>query len=35
MSFIVETGLPIEDLGKVPAAARRAEELGYATLISP
>jgi probable F420-dependent oxidoreductase len=33
--FIVETGVPTEDLKKVPAAARRAEDLGYAALLSP
>ena len=33
--FIVETGIPIDDLRKVPEAARRAEDLGYASLLSP
>ena len=33
--FIVETGIPIEDLRKVPEAARRAEDLGYSALLSP
>ena len=33
--FIVETGIPIDDLRKVPDAAQRAEDLGYAALLSP
>lgn len=33
--FAVESGVPIEDLSKVPAAARRAEDLGYDALLSP
>lgn len=33
--FIVETGLPIDDLWRVPAAARRIEALGYAGALVP
>ena len=33
--FIVETGLPADDLWRVPAAARRIEALGYSAAISP
>ncbi|MGH7787615.1 MAG: TIGR03617 family F420-dependent LLM class oxidoreductase [Candidatus Binatia bacterium] len=33
--FIVETGVPVDDLWRVPAAARRIEALGYAAVIAP
>ncbi len=33
--FIVETGVPGEDLWRVPAAGRRIEALGYTAAISP
>jgi probable F420-dependent oxidoreductase len=33
--FIVETGVPADDLWRVPAAARRIEALGYASAITP
>jgi probable F420-dependent oxidoreductase len=33
--FVVETGLPADDLWRVPAAARRIEALGYSAAIAP
>jgi probable F420-dependent oxidoreductase len=33
--FIVETGVPADDLWRVPAAARRIEALGYSSAIAP
>ncbi len=33
--FIVETGVPGEDLWRVPAAARRVEALGYSCILAP
>ena len=33
--FIVETGVPIDDLWRVPAAARRIEALGYSGVLAP
>lgn len=33
--FIVETGVPVDDLWRVPAAARRIEALGYSSAIAP
>lgn len=33
--FIVETGVPVDDLWRVPAAARRIEALGYSAAIAP
>ena len=33
--FLVEAGLPVDDLWRVPAAARRLEALGYSSLIAP
>ena len=33
--FLVETGVPVDDLSRVPAAARRIEALGYASAIAP
>jgi probable F420-dependent oxidoreductase len=35
VGFLVETGVPVEDLGRVPAAVRRIEALGYASAIAP
>jgi probable F420-dependent oxidoreductase len=35
MAFIVETGVPTEDLWRVPAAVRRIEALGYSAAIAP
>src|SRR5215475_8083105 len=33
--FLVETGVPVDDLWRVPAAARRIEALGYSGAIAP
>jgi probable F420-dependent oxidoreductase len=33
--FLVETGVPVDDLWRVPAAARRIEALGYSSAIAP
>jgi probable F420-dependent oxidoreductase len=33
--FLVEAGVPVDDLWRVPAAARRLEALGYASAIAP
>jgi len=33
--FLVEAGAPVEDLWRVPAAARRLEALGYSSVIAP
>jgi probable F420-dependent oxidoreductase len=33
--FLVETGLPVDDLWRVPAAARRIEALGYDGALAP
>jgi probable F420-dependent oxidoreductase len=34
-AFRVEAGVPVDDLWRVPAAARRLEALGYSGLIAP
>ena len=33
--FLVEAGVPIDDLWRVPAAARRIEALGYSSVLAP
>jgi len=33
--FLVEAGVPVDDLWRVPAAARRLEALGYSSVIAP
>jgi probable F420-dependent oxidoreductase len=33
--FLIETGVPVDDLWRVPAAARRVEALGYASVLAP
>jgi probable F420-dependent oxidoreductase len=33
--FLVEAGVPVDDLWRVPAAARRIEALGYSSALAP